>query len=94
MTTITATRTKPARNFPSRGIEKFVWTAKYSGGAYIEIFVNNQPVDVINVYNYKLGMSTLNNPTRGDIGKRLAKWLSDNHDDLSNYVEQAHYQNR
>lgn len=76
MNTITATRNG--------------WTAKYSGGAYIDLHLFGQCVEVINVLDYATGEYMIE-PTQEAVARELADWLDENTDNLGAYVEHARY---
>lgn len=51
------------------------WVATYHGGEYIEVGRDRStPVDVINVWDYELGKSTIEY-SRKAVGARLALWV-------------------
>lgn len=74
MTTITVTRDE--------------WTAIYSGGPYIDLYVDDVNFNAINVFDYATGKAAL--PfTAAAVGAELDGWLADNEGDLDSHREYA-----
>ena len=66
------------------------WTAKYSGGAYIELYLLGHVVEVINILDYETGEYRME-PTQEALAHELANWLDENGDNIDGYVEYARY---
>lgn len=66
------------------------WTAKYSGGCYIDIHYGGYIVDNINILDYATGEYRME-PTQKALARELRTWLEENADDLDGYREHAFY---
>ena len=66
------------------------WTATYHGGAYIDLHLFGQCIEVINVLDYATGEYTME-PTQEAVARELTDWLDENADNLAAYVEHARY---
>lgn len=66
------------------------WTATYRGGAYIDLHLFGQCVEVINVLDYATGEYMME-PTQEAVARELADWLDENADNLGAYIEHARY---
>lgn len=66
------------------------WTATYHGGAYIDLHLLGQCVEVINVLDYATGEYMIE-PTQEAVARELAEWLDENADNLAAYIEHARY---
>ena len=66
------------------------WTAKYSGGCYIDIYMYGQVVDNINILDYATGEYRMQ-PTQKALARELREWLDENADDLDGYREHGFY---
>ena len=52
---------KNAKYTMSTTYDEFNLFFEYDSGAYITVYINNKPCDVINVYDYEAGKSTIIN---------------------------------
>lgn len=66
------------------------WTAKYSGGCYIDIYMYGYVVDNINILDYATGEYRME-PTQKALARELETWLEEQADDLDGYREHAFY---
>ena len=66
------------------------WTAKYSGGCYIDLSIMGHTVEVINILDYATGEYRME-PTQKALAGELAAWLDENRDGLGAYIEHARY---
>lgn len=66
------------------------WTAKYSGGAYIELHRLGRCVETINIVNRATGKYRME-PTLQGLTAELEKWLEANADNLTYYVKRSRY---
>lgn len=66
------------------------WTAKYSGGPYIDLCLNGHVVDCIGVFDYKKGEPQIDLDKRAVIAE-LEAWLEENADNLDAYREHVRY---
>jgi len=55
-----------------------VWTGKYEGGAYIDVYhaAKRHALDVINVYDYEAGAPTIENTSKA-VRAKLAEWIKE-----------------
>ena len=66
------------------------WTAKYSGGCYIDLYLFGKCIEVINILDYSTGEYRME-PTQKALAHELANWLDENGDNIDGYVEYARY---
>ena len=66
------------------------WTAKFSGGAYIDLHVLGHCVEVINILDYATGEYRME-PTQKALAAELRNWLDENKGNLDCYFEHARY---
>jgi hypothetical protein len=63
--------------------------AVYNGGAYADIYLYGEPVDVFNYYDYEAGNPTLpenDNEARKIIRQDLKEWIRDEEYGAPNYA--------
>ena len=66
------------------------WTAKYSGGCYIDVYYGGYIVDNINILDYATGEYRME-PTQKALARELREWLKEQADNLDGYREHAFY---
>ena len=66
------------------------WTAKYSGGCYIDLCLGSHVVENINILDYGTGEYRME-PTQKALARELRNWLTENADNLAAYHEYARY---
>lgn len=66
------------------------WTAKYSGGCYIDLYLGGHVVENINILDYATGEYRMQ-PTQKALARELRNWLDENADNIDGYREYARY---